>query len=294
VADVRTVKNIINRIFPLRKCRKFIKRKRPCLNYQISRCTGPCTGKISSADYRIIADEIRIFLSGNHTKLILKLESEMQDFKKKQQYENAAVIRDKIENINNFFPIVNFRKITKTKVKTLKKINPSYILKDILNMKKIPVIIEGYDISHTASQLAVGSMVCFKNSEPDRSNYRRFQIKGPRTCDDIKMISQIVSRRLKRIIKENLPFPDIILIDGGKAQESAARKIITGLNINSIKTLSLAKDNNNIYHNGKILKIDKDSDAFKLLKMITDEAHRFAHSYHVKRRDKNNIPLVDT
>lgn len=290
VKDIRRVKNIIDRIFQLRKCKKYSKTQRPCLNNQIEKCFAPCSGYIDEKSYREIIDEVIMFFSGQREYLITRLEKKMEDHKKRQEYEQAAVIRDKIADLNNFFPVVNFRKISRKKLDTLEKIDPSYLLKDLLNMPLRPSIIEGFDISHISSKEAVGSLVYFKNSRADKSNYRKFKIKQPETSDDIKMIKEVVSRRLKRLLKENKTFPDILLIDGGKGQEGAARSVVEDLNLKNIKVLSLAKEMGNVYYNGKKLKIDQNSEAFKLLKRITDEAHRFAHSYHIKRRKNKLIP----
>lgn len=286
VSDIRQVKKIIGKIFPLRKCKQLKEKQRPCLNYQIRNCLSPCTGNIDALSYSKIVEQTNMFLSGNHEKLLTILKQKMEYFKKRQEYERAAVIRDQIEELKNFFPVVNVRKINRKKLDTLKKIDSHYLLKEILHIDSRPCIIEGYDISHTSSKEAVGSMVYFKDGHPDKSSYRKFRIKQKETSDDLKMISEVVHRRLKRLFKETRRFPDIILIDGGRGQESAARKVVENLNLKNIKVLALAKEKENVYYNGRLLKIEHNSEVFKLLKRITDEAHRFAHSYHVKRRRK--------
>jgi len=103
------------------------------------------------------------------------------------------------------------------------------------------------------------------------------------------LLREVISRRLGRLVSENGRLADIILVDGGKTQESAALRIVEDLELEDIRIISLAKERNNVYFRGRILKLDKESEAFKLIKRITDEAHRFAHSYHVKRRDKKDL-----
>ncbi len=289
VKDIKEVKRIIDKVFPLRKCSQFRDKDRPCLNYQIGQCLAPCSRKVKEESYLEIIKEISLFLSGDHTKLLSRLAQKMKYFKNRQEYEQAAEVRDQIEELKKFFPIVNFRKIDRKRLETLVKIDPSYMLKDILGMENRPRIIEGYDISHTSSTQAVGSMVYFKDGEPDKINYRKFKIKQNATSDDLKMISEVVYRRLDRLLNDNKDLPDIMLIDGGRGQESAARKIVEGMKLTNIKVLSLAKENKNVYYTGKILKIEKNSEVYKLLKRITDEAHRFAHSYHIKRRNKSQF-----
>lgn len=286
VSDIRAAKKVIDRIFILRKCKKFKMRERPCLNYQMARCLSPCTGQIDEVTYSEIVDEIIMFLSGKQRKLITRLETKMDYFKQKQEYEKAAAVRDQIHKLKNFFPMVSFRRITRKKLEALNKIDPLYFLKEILNMEHKPGVIEGFDISHTSAQEAVGSMVYFRNGKPDKNNYRKFKIKQEETADDLKMIQEVVFRRLKRLLKENKRLPDIILIDGGKGQALAARAIVDEFKLTNIKVLSLAKEQGNVYYNGKILKIDKDSEVLNLLKRITDEAHNFAHSYHTQRRKR--------
>lgn len=284
--DVRFVLKITDRIFRLRKCRKFSVKDRPCLNYQIKKCYSPCTGGISRDVYEGIVEEIRMFLSGKYRKLLAVLKKRMVYFKERREYEEAARIRDQIRDLEGFFPIVSFRKINRKKLDVLKKVDPSYLLKDILGMKVRPRFIEGYDISHTSSKEAVGGMVAFKDGQPDKSRYRKYKIKQSETADDIKMIEEVVYRRLRALLSHKKRLPDLLLIDGGRGQESAVRRIVEYMNLKNLKVLSLAKENERVYSGGKVLKIDTGSEVFKLLKRITDEAHRFAHSYHASRRKK--------
>ncbi len=286
VTDIRRAKKVIDKIFPLRKCSQLKKRLRPCLNYQIGSCLSPCTGKINKANYSEIVNQVNMFLSGRGEKLLNRLKQRMECFKKKQEYEQAIVVRDKIQELKKFFPIVNFRRISRKKLDALKKIDSMYLLKEILKMENKPDVIEGFDISHTSSKEALGSVVYFKHGKPDKSNYRKFKIKQKETSDDIKMMEEVVSRRLKGLLRENKKLPDIVLMDGGRGQESVARKVVRELNLRNLRVLALAKEKKNIYYNGKILKIEQFAEVYKLLKRITDEAHRFAHSYHVKRRKK--------
>jgi len=286
VRDMRAAKRAAENIFPLRKCKNFRKRKNPCLNYQIGKCLSPCTGKVDEIEYREVVDEIILFFSGQQEKLLNKLEKRMNCFKEKQEYEKAAAVRDRINELNNIFPVVSLRKISKKKLETLKKTDPHLILKSLLKMEKKPEVIEGFDISHTSKTEAVGSMVYFKNGEPDKSNYRKFRIRQGETADDLKMLKEVIYRRISGLVKENLKLPDIIFVDGGKGQEKTARSVIESFNIKSARVLSLAKEKGNIYYKGKKLDIPEESEVYKLIKRVDDEAHRFAHTYHLQRRKK--------
>jgi excinuclease ABC subunit C len=289
VSEIRVAKRIIDRIFLLRRCKEYKERKRPCLNYQMGKCLAPCTGNIDRDEYMEMVEEVIMFLSGKNDKLLERLRNRMNSYKDKQEYEQAAIVRDQIEKLEQLFPIVNFRKISVQKLDALKKIDPSYLLKEVLKMKVRPTVIEGFDISHTSANEAVGSMVYFKNGEPVKSNYRKFKIKQEETANDLKMLQEVVYRRLRRLLDENKKLPDILLIDGGRGQEAAARSVVRDLKIQDLRVLSLAKEKGNIYYKGRILKFENDSEVYKLFKRITDEAHRFAHSYHVARRKKQFI-----
>jgi excinuclease ABC subunit C len=288
VKDIRAVKRAIDRIFPMRKCAEFKPKKRPCLNFQMKTCCGPCAEKTDEKEYAQIVEEVKLFLLGKQQKLLDRLKARMEKFKQSRQYENAAMVRDQIRELEGFNPMVSFRKISRKKLEFLTKMDPMYLLKDILSMKKKPDIIEGFDISHISATQAAGGMVYFKDGEPDKSGYRKFKIRQPETADDLRMLEEVVFRRLSRLTREGQAMPDIILVDGGRGQEKAVRSIVEKFGLANIRVLALAKEKDNVYYRGRILPIEKNSELFKLLKKIDDEAHRFAHSYHVLRR-KNKL-----
>ncbi len=287
VGDIREAKKIIESIFPLRKCKNFRLRKRPCLNYQIDKCLSPCTGKVTEKEYGEIVNQVKLFLSGSGENLFEQLRAKMKEYKQKREYEKAARVRDRIDALENLFPRVSYKSITEKKLKALEKIDPLYILKDKLDMDFKPETIEAFDISHISSKEAVGAMVTFKNGRPDKSNYRRYKIKQEETADDIKMTEEVIYRRLKRIKEDNLFSPDIILIDGGKVHLKAACRIADKFSLETTKIISIAKKKGKIYHKNKLLDIKKVSPAHNLIKRIDDEAHRFAVSYHRVRRKKD-------
>lgn len=168
-----------------------------------------------------------------------------------------------------------------------KKINA---LKEELNLNSTPRVIECFDISNISGTNIVGSMVRFDNARPDKSNYRRFKIKTVFGADDFASIKEIVTRRYRRLKDEGKEMPDLIVIDGGKGQLSAAEEALKSLEL-KVPLISLAKRLEEIYIPGKenpiILK--KSSDALKLLMQIRDEAHRFAIKYHKLLRSKEMV-----
>ncbi len=290
VRDLRSVKKTADRVFQLRKCRKLKENQRPCLNHQIGRCLSPCAGKVNEKEYSEYVNELLLFLKGDQKKLTEKLREKMEGCKNSLEYEKAAQIRDQLNEIKRIFPAVNVRKINKKKLEVLKKADPLAQLKHLLNIPQKPQIIEGFDISHISSDMAVGSMVCFKKGKPDKKSYRRYRIKQEKTSDDLKMLKEVLYRRIHRLTRERKRIPEIIFVDGGKTQGKTARKVLDSFKLKHVKVVSLAKKSRTIYSGGKKLKVSEESGVYKLFKRIDDEAHRFAHSYHKKRREKKMKP----
>ncbi|MDY0385606.1 MAG: excinuclease ABC subunit UvrC [Methanolobus sp.] len=160
-------------------------------------------------------------------------------------------------------------------------------LQKVLSLDSIPLHIEGFDISNISGTNAVGSMVCFENGRPVNSKYRQHNIKTVKGIDDFAMMAEVVHRRYSRLIKNNEPMPDLILIDGGPGQVSAAKSSIDALGLN-IPLIGLAKRFEHIITTKKgpdeLIILPHASSALKLLMHIRDEAHRFAVSSHRRRR----------
>ena len=137
---------------------------------------------------------------------------------------------------------------------------------------------------------SVGSMVYFKDQRPDKSNYRRFEIKTVEAQDDFASIAEIVKRRYTRLLEEKKELPNLIIIDGGKGQLHAALKELDKLNI-QLDIIALAKKLEEIYIPGlsHSIRLEENSKALLLLKRIRDEAHRFAIKYHRQKRSKKAL-----
>jgi excinuclease ABC subunit C len=158
-------------------------------------------------------------------------------------------------------------------------------LQDMLQLQNVPRRIEAYDISNFQGREAVGSMIVFRDGLAKKSEYRRFRIHTVPGVDDFSMIAEIVKRRLERARAGDerfLPLPDLILIDGGRGQLSAARAVMHALNIEKIHTVALAKEYEHIFLEGRAqpVVLPRESPALQLLQRMRDEAHRFALSYH--------------
>lgn len=150
-----------------------------------------------------------------------------------------------------------------------------------LDMVCLPKVIEAFDLSNMSGKSAVGSMVRFRWGKPNRSLYRRFRIGRSPGRDDYGMMREIVERRFKRAVDIEQVLPDLILVDGGPGQASAAEESLRSLGIR-IPVVGLAKRYEEIYLPGsyKPVSIQRGSQAHILLRRIRDEAHRFAISYH--------------
>jgi excinuclease ABC subunit C len=154
----------------------------------------------------------------------------------------------------------------------------------ILNLKDPPRRIEGIDISNISGRNAVGSLVVFSDNRPLKTEYRRFRIKTVKGPDDYAMIAEVLRRRVKRVIDEQKPFPDLVLVDGGKGQLSTALGVYHEFEKN-VPMLGFAKRTDLVYYaDGREIQIPVSSPALRLLKQVRDEAHRFAITYHRKLR----------
>ncbi len=174
------------------------------------------------------------------------------------------------------------------------------LLKDQLGIDREPHLIEAFDISNIQGRQAVGSMVVFEEGVPKKSAYRRFKIRTVEGVDDYAMMREVIERRYRRLLKGEEE-PDLILIDGGKGQLSAAREILTKLELAYLPTIGLAKKEEHIFISAKEepIILPRSSQALHLLQRVRDEAHRFALSYHRKLRTKSergsifeNIPGI--
>lgn len=160
-------------------------------------------------------------------------------------------------------------------------------LQEVLLLPTLPKHIECFDISNLGDKFTVGSMVHFVDCKPDKNNYRRFKIRFVKAQNDVAMISEVVSRRYYRLVKEKADLPDLIVIDGGKAQLNAAKKVLTKLKLD-ISIIGLAKKFEEVYLVGKSepIRLSKKDNALKLLQRVRNEAHRFAITYNRLLRSK--------
>ena len=158
-----------------------------------------------------------------------------------------------------------------------------------LRLSEIPFHIECFDNSNFQGSYPVSAMVCFKNGVPSKKDYRHFNVKTVEGINDFATMKEAVYRRYKRVIEESLPWPDLVIIDGGKGQLSAAAEALNELNVTGKTTLAgLAKNVEEIFFTGdhESLKLPYDSPTLKFIRSIRDEVHRFGITHHRKRRAK--------
>jgi len=416
--SLRQTMKLIRKIFPFRSCNRTITGKdaRPCLEYHIKSCLGPCIGAVSKEDYNDVIKQVVLFLEGKQELLIQNLKHKMEEASQQLQYEKAALLRNQIQAIENVienqriavtvrgdedaialaqtkelaymeiffirnnklmgrdyvlldgirdeepgqimtsfvkqyysstsslpplillqYPVdepdiigrwlsnqsgasvklrVPQRGIKKQLIniveenarqglalyqaKQSKIIESALVLeelKDRLGLPRMPIRIEGYDISNIRGNQAVGSMAVFSKGLSKRAHYRRFRIKSVSGIDDYAMIQEVLRRRFKRGLAADEKWsamPDLILIDGGKGHLNAALEILKEQGLDSIPAAALAKENEEVFVPGRSqpLNIPRTSVALHLLQRIRDEAHRFALGYHQQLRQKESIASV--
>lgn len=154
-----------------------------------------------------------------------------------------------------------------------------------------PMRIECFDVSNTQGSDIVASMVCFDSARPKKSEYRKFKITGLEYPDDFASMRQAVYRRYKRVLEEQGPLPDLIVIDGGRGQLSSALAALHDLEIRTVPVIALAKRLEEVYipEVPDPQTLPKSSPALRLLQRIRDEAHRFAVTYHRQVRGRRMV-----
>jgi excinuclease ABC subunit C len=161
-----------------------------------------------------------------------------------------------------------------------------------LQLPELPVHIECFDNSNFQGSFPVSAMVCFKDGLPFKPEYRKFNVKTVSGINDFATMKEVVYRRYKRVFEENRDFPQLVIIDGGKGQLSAAIEAIHELNLAGQMTLvGLAKNEEELFFMGdqQSIKLDWNSEALKLIRRIRDEVHRFGITFHRQQRSKGTF-----
>jgi excinuclease ABC subunit C len=277
---------VLRKVFPYRSCRQMP--KHACLWYQLDRCPAPCLFRSNLArqieggrtllkfkkEYQGNIKKLAEILKGKKRRVLKEMEGEMKKLSREEKFEEAGKIKNQICSLKRVF--------SHARIFELNEAGP-------LLMKEWPhKRAEAYDIANIQGSAATGSMVVFINGQPDKSQYRKFKIRMENKPNDVAMIKEVLSRRLRHA---EWPRPDFILIDGGKAQLNAAKEVLSKLpekEVGQIKVAALAKRNNELFSGdkkGPVLLKNAPREFSDIILQMRDEAHRFARSYHHKLRE---------
>lgn len=410
---VRELISFIKQFIPLRTCKlplsieNIRKQKfKVCLEYHLGNCKGPCEALQTEQDYAEGLQQIKQMLKGNLYPVIQHYKKEMISFAANLQFEKAALIKKKIDYLENYqaksvivskhlgnldvfsvlkedqsayvnylmvqngtivqthtvelqpkleetdqevlsFAVLNLREtfnsfaneiivpfvieypdanilITvpkggdKKKLLELSQKNVDYFQAEIkkkktlqmegrtdmqkkqvlyhlqkeLRLPELPVHIECFDNSNFQGSFPVSAMVCFKDGIPSKKDYRHFNVKSVEGINDFATMKEVVFRRYKRLIEEDAQLPQLIIIDGGKGQLSAAMESINYLGLaKKITVAGLAKNEEELFFPGdsESVKLPMNSDSLQLIRYIRDEVHRFGITFHRNKRSKGTF-----
>ncbi|MDR3549964.1 MAG: GIY-YIG nuclease family protein [Candidatus Babeliales bacterium] len=289
----RTAYHYLIRTFKLFWCNKSI--ENGCLDYHLGRCSGTCMSSFDTTEYNFRAQLAIDALKNNPTTFLKKIKEKIKEYNQNLEFEKSKHLNEYLVNMDIVFHTLKV-KFSETKyeneifaattpVKPLEKNYDeiSHEMQQLLKLDKPPMRIDCFDISHFQSSYIVGSCVRFALGKPDKNNFRHFNIKTLTEQNDYAALQEIVSRRYK----SELELPDLIVIDGGKGQLSAAQKVLP-----NVPMVGLAKREETIYSskipNGVVLDIK--SGAGQLLIALRDYAHHFAISHHRSKRSKGFAP----
>lgn len=196
------------------------------------------------------------------------------------------------KNVLHFIDELKNKERLQLNIKSQDKLKLLEQLQQDLQLQELPVHIECFDNSNFQGSYPVSAMVCFKNGEPSKKDYRHFNVKTVEGIDDFATMKEAVGRRYKRLKDEEQPFPQLVIIDGGKGQLNAAIAAVQELSIDNRFTLvGLAKNEEELFFSGdkESLKLPYNSASLKLIRRIRDEVHRFGISFHRQKRSKGTF-----
>jgi len=264
-ASIREALRLLRRIFPwhTHTPETWGKSKRLCLDAQIGLCPGICAGEINRSEYLKTIKHLKLVLGGKTSILKKSLTKEMKLAAKQEKFELAGKLRKRLF--------------------ALEHLQDSALIREEKEGGTPGFRIEGYDISNISGTSAVGSMVVFVGGESIKAEYKKFKIKTVQGANDFAMLQEVLRRRLNH---PEWTRPDLILVDGGLAQVSAAREVFREKKIN-IPLLGLAKGPER-KRNDVIGDLPVETNLETLIR-VRDEAHRFAVAYHRQVRGRETF-----
>jgi excinuclease ABC subunit C len=304
--STRQALKALRRVFPF-ATRRIPGQKRATLHYHLGLDPGLEEGRTSLEDYRANLRKLIAVIQGKRKTIELELERDMNRHAKAQDFEKAAKIRNQLFALHNLHNQVIF---SDKEFLDISKDHALAELVELLGLKKIPVRIEGYDISHMQGTDVVASMVVFTNGVSNKGEYRKFKTKKNQNNDFYNM-NETIKRRLSEKNRKVWGLPSLVLIDGGKGQLDAAIKARDEMGCTKIPFIGLAKreeqvviqkEKSNISLSTPALQklggfmtesddfmlvnVPHNTNVVKLLQRIRDESHRFAVSYHSALKEK--------
>lgn len=406
---------VLRKVFPMRQRKTPLFKDRPCMNYHIGLCLGPCQKLVEEEYYNRMVSQVEMFLAGRQNEVVAQLKQEMETNSEALQFEQAARIRDRLRALEtviekqqvfvkdnkvnqdiiseahtNRIMIVCLMRVREGKLISSENVpvplvekttwdeayqsfidqyyttcedisipqelllqhevedqtalaellssrskyaakvmtpqrggkvtliemalknaqlalekelsdqaeEDSKVLRILSNLQeelktsRLPRRIECFDISNIQGTDNVASMVVFENAQPKKSDYRHFKVRGVEgTANDFASMKEVVMRRYGRLVKEEKPLPDLIIIDGGKGQLNAALEALAEINLHGMDIIGLAKRQEEVYRPGESTPVllSRRSEALHLLQRTRDEAHRFAVTFHRKLRAKRSL-----
>jgi len=314
---------MLRRVYPYRTCNRKIEQTeigtngkrevkikssdtKPCLYYYLGLCQAPCAGLVHKQPYRKNISNIKRFFGNEKEKLAGELKEEMLELSREQKFEQAALLRDKLQDLDVISERIHIDSHTdevvfkEEKLKRREKALSELVsVLDLYTIKLKPGFkMECYDISNIQGTDAVAAMVVFKDGKPAKDLYRKFKIKTKETPDDFEMLREVFRRRFNIDEKKQKDtsfknLPDLIIVDGGKGQLSATYSVLKELDL-ELPIIGLAKKHEEIFMpdecNGELefakRTLKTGSEARFLIQRIRDEAHRFGIKYHRTLRSK--------
>ena len=272
---LREAMKIVRRLFPYRDTCQLMSNQQsvinglqrvqnividPCFNAQIGLCPGVCTGQVSAREYGRTINHIRLFFEGHKNDVVKRLKREMAVAIKGQYFERAGEIKKTLFGLQH--------------------IQDMALIKDDLSERHAHRI-EAYDVAHLQGTAAVGVMTVVKESRPNLSEYRQFKLRDKHDGNDLSALGEILMRRLKH---SEWPWPELIVVDGGEAQLAVAERV-TKENGLSIPIVGVVK--NDRHQPDHLIGPEALTKRFeKEILLANGEAHRFAITFHRKRRGK--------
>jgi excinuclease ABC subunit C len=314
---VKKALRYLRRAFPYATKRP-VGQKRASLHYHLGLDPGLEEGKTSLTQYRANLRKLMKYLEGGRQSLSREIERDMKKAAKTKDFETAAHYRNQLQALNQLGQQILF---SDREIQDASNDAALSGLAELLGLKKPPVRIEGYDISHMQGTDTVASMVVFSSGIPNKTAYRKFKMRLPGN-DDFAHMNEVISRRLSEKNTSKWGKPELILIDGGKGQLSSALQARDSAGYESLPTVGLAKREEEIVvHAGSVAGVNLESiegiaqklgaylsrngdylsvtlgmnsPITKLLQRVRDESHRFAVSYHsTLKRGRQTSSILD-